>query len=175
MRAGASFRPLPRYLIAVIVAVASLAASAAAAARETSAPVALAVIVHPSTPEDDLTIEAVRHVFLGEQQFWQDRTRITLLIQPPGAPEREALLRSVYRMSDTEFRRYWVAKLFRAEIATGPKVVQTNEAVLRLVAAIPGAIGVVPASAVTPNVKVLRINGQLPSAAEYPLRTRGRR
>jgi hypothetical protein len=39
-----------------------------------------------------------------------------------------------------------------------------------LVTAIPGAITFLPLDAVTPDVKVLRIDGKLPGDAGYPLR-----
>jgi hypothetical protein len=51
-------------------------------------------------------------VFLGEQQFWTGGSRVVLFVQAPGTQERSVMLRRVYRMDETEFKRYWIAKTF---------------------------------------------------------------
>jgi hypothetical protein len=73
-------------------------------------------------------------------------------------------------MDEDQFRQYWIGKMFRAEIAGGPKIVYSSDMAMNLVGAIPGSITFVLASAVTPNTKVLRIDGKLPSEAGYPLK-----
>ena len=130
----------------------------------------VAIVVHPATRVDNLSFTELRRVFRGEQQFWGDGTRITLLVRAPVAVERKVVLQKVYRMTEEEFRQYWIAKMFRAEVASGPKLVYSSEMARELVAAIPGAIGFMPASAVGEGVKVVRIDGKLPTDPGYPLR-----
>ena len=72
-------------------------------------------------------------------------------------------------MDEDRFRQYWIGKMFRAEVAAGPKIVYSSEMALNLVSAIRGSITFVPLSAVTSEVKVLRIDGKLPSEPGYPL------
>jgi hypothetical protein len=73
-------------------------------------------------------------------------------------------------MSEDQFRQYWIAKMFRADVTSGPKIVYSSETARDLAVAIPGAITFIPADAVQPGVKVLRIDGKLPGDPAYPLR-----
>ena len=129
----------------------------------------VAIVVHPSAPVRNLSLDQLRRVFLAEQQFWPDGTRITLLVRAPQAPERSVVLARVYRMDEEQYRQYWVGKMFRAEVASGPQVVFNAHMAQQLVAEIRGAITFVPASDVAADARVLRIDGKLPGDAGYPL------
>ena len=129
----------------------------------------LAIVVNKGVPVNGLSFTELRRVFLGEQQFWPDRSKVTLLVRAPTAYERSLVLDRIYRMDEDRFRQYWIGKMFRAEVAAGPKIVYSSEMALNLVSAIRGSITFVPLAAVTPEVKVLRIDGKLPSEPGYPL------
>lgn len=130
----------------------------------------IAVIVHPDIPYDNLSLDDIRNLLLGERQYWQSGLRVTLLIRAPVARERDVVLKKIYRMSEGQFRQYWIGKVFRAETATGPKIVYSSEMAAQLVAAIPGSITFVDAGAVPPGVKILKIDGRNPGEAGYALR-----
>ena len=130
----------------------------------------IAVVVHPDTPASDLNLAEVRKVLLGERQYWTTKLPVVLLMRAPVARERDVVLRVIYQMSESQFKQYWVAKIFRAEAATPPKIVYSNDVELQLVAAMPGSIAFVDARNVRPGLKVLRIDGQLPGDRDYPLR-----
>ena len=129
----------------------------------------LAVVVNPQLALENVSRERLRRIFMGDQQFWPSGKPVTLLVQHPSTEERGQLLRSVFRMSETQFKQYWIAKVFRAEIASGPKTVLSNEMAAHLVNAIPGAIAVMPVAEVPETLKVLRVDGQLPGEAGYGL------
>jgi ABC-type phosphate transport system substrate-binding protein len=130
----------------------------------------IAVVVNSDTPVSDLSLSEVRKVLLGERQYWNSRLPVTLLIRAPVARERDVVLRVIYQMSEAQFKQYWVAKIFRAEAASPPKIVYSNDMQYELVTAIPGAIAFVDARAVRPGAKVLRVDGHLPGDQDYPLR-----
>jgi ABC-type phosphate transport system substrate-binding protein len=130
----------------------------------------IAVVVHPDTPVNDLSLAEVRKVLLGERQYWNSKLPVVLLIRAPVARERDVVLRVIYQMTEAQFKQYWVAKIFRAEAATPPKIVYSNDMQYELVAAIPGAIAFVDARNVRPGLKVLRVDGHLPGDRDYPLR-----
>ena len=130
----------------------------------------IAVVVNSETPVSDLSLSEVRKVLLGERQYWNSKLPVTLLIRAPQARERDVVLKVIYQMSEAQFKQYWVAKIFRAEAASPPKIVYSNDMQYELVTAIPGAIAFVEARAVRPGVKVLRVEGHLPGDREYPLR-----
>jgi len=127
----------------------------------------LAVIVHPDTSVDGLTEEQVSRIFRAEQQFWPDKTRITLLIRAPVSQGRTMALQRIYQMSEQGFRKYWISKMFKAEVASGPRVMYSTGMAASLVNAVPGAILLVPFSNIPKNAKVLKINGKLPSEDGY--------
>jgi hypothetical protein len=140
--------------------------SAAQTARGTD----IAVVVHPDTPVSDLSLSEVRKVLLGERQYWNSKLPVVLLIRAPVARERDVVLRVIYQMSEAQFKQYWVAKIFRAEIVSPPKIVYSNDLQYDLVTAMPGAIAFVDARNVRPGLKVLRVDGHLPGERDYPLR-----
>jgi hypothetical protein len=130
----------------------------------------IAVVVHPDTPVSDLSLSEVRKVLLGERQYWNSKLPVVLLIRAPVARERDVVLRVIYQMSEAQFKQYWVAKIFRAEIASPPKIVYSNDLQYDLVTAMPGAIAFVDARNVRSGLKVLRVDGHLPGDRDYPLR-----
>src|SRR5258707_945752 len=82
----------------------------------------LAIVVHPDVPVQDLSLAEVRKIFMGDRQYWTPNLRITLLIRAPVSRERDVVLKTLYHMTEAEFRRYWISKVFRAEATSGPKV-----------------------------------------------------
>jgi ABC-type phosphate transport system substrate-binding protein len=130
----------------------------------------IAVVVHPDAPVSNLSLSEVRKVFLGDRQYWSSNIPVVLLIRAPVARERDVVLKIIYQMSESQFKQYWIAKIFRAESATAPKVVYSNDMANQLVTAIPGAIAFIDSKDVKPGSKVLRVDGRLPGEAGYPLR-----
>ncbi|HEY8055708.1 MAG TPA: hypothetical protein VIE13_07335 [Terriglobales bacterium] len=154
----------------------ALLAMAALAAWRTPPPQAghgartpVAILVNPASPVNNLSLSDLRSIMLGNRQFWPNHDPIVLLVRAPVAPERNVVLHTIYQMSEAEFRQYWIAKIFRDEMATGPKIVYGASATNELVVAIPGAIGFLEASDVRPGPKVLTINGLKPGDKGYPL------
>ena len=151
----------------VMLAVLSAAAPAARAQQQPSTDVA--IVVRPDVPVDNLTFQEVRELLMGDRQFWKPGLRVSLLMRAPATRERDVILKVVYRMGESEFRRYWIEKVFRAEAQAGPKIVYSNEAATELVASIPGAVAFVDATQVPKGLKVLRIDGALPGEKGYRL------
>jgi hypothetical protein len=107
---------------------------------------------------------------LGERQYWSTNVPVVLLIRAPVARERNVVLKIIYQMSESQFKQYWIAKIFRAESATAPRVVYSNDIASELVTAMPGAIAFIDAREVRPGAKVIRVDGHLPGEPGYPLR-----
>jgi len=77
------------------------------------------------------------------------------------------VLDKIYQMSEPEYRKYWISKMFKAEVASGPKVMYSSGMAFSLVSAIPGAIIFVPHANVPGGAKILRIDGKLPGEPGY--------
>ena len=157
------FSPLPRRAVILLLASVLLPLGAAPGSD-------IAVVVRPDTPVDNLSFGEIRKLLMGERQFWNSSLRVTLLIRAPAAHEREVVLKTIYRMSESQFRQYWISKVFRAEATSGPKIVYSNEMATELVNAIPGSVAFVEAAQVPKGLKVLKIDGKLPGDKDYSLK-----
>jgi len=162
-----AMRKLAQILVAAFLLISS---SALLAQDEIVASSAMAIVTHKDLPVDNLSLAELRSIFLADRQFWENRMRITLLVRAPQSDERSFILERIYQMSEAQFRQYWIAKMFRAEVPRGPKIVLSTGMALDLVVAIPGSISFALADAVTDDVKVIRIDGLLPSDDGYPLK-----
>lgn len=164
-RSGARRAAALLALVALGAAAGPPRANSSSAARKP-----VAILVNPATRISNLSLGQLREIMLGNRQFWPDHQPIVLLVRAPVAPERTAVLHIIYRMSEAEFRQYWIAKIFRDETASAPKVVYSASMTNELVVAIPGAIAFLEADEVQPGPKVLTINGKRPGEKGYPLR-----
>ncbi len=129
----------------------------------------VAIVVHPETNINELSMAELRRVLFAEQQFWSDKSRITLMVSAPATYARRVVLKRIYEMNEAQFRTYWIAKMFRAEVPSGPKIVLSSNMALELITAVPGSITFMLASEVNDTVKVVRIDGKLPGEEGYPL------
>jgi ABC-type phosphate transport system substrate-binding protein len=130
----------------------------------------LAVVVHRSNPVDELSLAELRSIFLGERQRWPNGRRITLVLQEPGQPEREATLGLVYHMSEAELNHHFLRAVYRGQVLSAPKQLSSTNLVRRFVFNLPGAIACLPLRDVDDSLKVLRIEGHAPAQPGYPLR-----
>lgn len=153
------------FLVGVLLAAANIVS-----AENPIAESGLAIVVHKNTAVENLSMSELRNIFRANQQFWPNRSRIVLLVRAAQSDERDYVLNNIYEMTEDEFRRYWIAKMFRAEVPTGPKVVFSTGMTLDLVVAIPNSISFMRADNVTADVKVVRIDGKLPGEEGYPLK-----
>ena len=68
----------PTVLALVTLAVAGPGVSTVAA--QTEGGEAVAIVVHPLVPIDNLTFNELRSIFLAERQHWEDRSRNSLAL-----------------------------------------------------------------------------------------------
>jgi phosphate transport system substrate-binding protein len=125
---------------------------------------ALVVITHPDNPVDRLTLSQVRAVFQGLHGDW---SRLGGDIRP---------LTVVSRPENADTRLLFEQQVMGRRLITNAAVSASSEsAVLETVRATPGAVGVMLLSSVNDSVKVLAIEGVMPTAqsvrdGRYPLR-----
>ena len=129
---------------------------------------ALAVIVNKNNPTNDLRSSDLRRILLGERKFWSGSRKIVLLLPTVGTREREAALRLV-GMEESEYKQYWQQKTSSGEAEIAPAAVAANGIAVSLVAQADDAIAVVPLGDVRESVKMVKIDGLLPSDSGYPL------
>jgi len=126
-------------------------------------------IVHPRNPQSDISSSDLVQILRMEQQHWDAGGRIYLVLPESGTPEKELVLKKLYRMKDAALKLLYLEMLYRGEIASFPRIAHSNSAVKKIVAQAPNALGFIDASAADSTVKVLRIDGKRPGEAGYPL------
>lgn len=141
-----------------------------AVARGQSVDAVTAVIVNEQNPVTNLSLTEVQALFRDERHHWAPGRPATVVLPAQGNEERTIALRGLYEMSELAYARYWTARIYRAQSASAPLQVDSPAMVARVVATLPGGLGVARLPAVPKGVKVLRIDGVLPGEPGYPLR-----
>ena len=120
----------------------------------------IAVIVHPSNPLKNLSLQQLRQLFQGQITNWQDlglpAHAIDLITREEGSGTREAFEHMV--MGKTEF--------------TSSALVQdSNGSVREIVAGDPSSLGYISAGLVDERVKTVAIDGVLPTREDIKNQT----
>jgi len=147
-----------------------LAALAPAAdTKSSTAGAEFAVVASPDVPVENLSMVDLRKLFLGDRQFWTSNLRVSLLVRAPVARERAVVVWTICKMSEAQFGQHWIGKVMRADCTNSPRLFPSNQAAIDLVRAMPGAIAIVNAAQVPKGMKILTVEGKLPSQTGYKL------
>jgi ABC-type phosphate transport system substrate-binding protein len=115
----------------------------------------VAIIVNPSNSVTGLSLQDLHKIFLGEKSTWPNGKHIFLIMAAPGSDERSMVLKSVYKMGENDYTKYFLQASFTGAISAPPKDASSAAQVKQLVAENPGAIGYVKQSDVSDAVKVV--------------------
>jgi ABC-type phosphate transport system substrate-binding protein len=130
----------------------------------------LAIVVNPACSLTDISLPELAKIFKAQRAKNPDGKKFVLISRETGSPEREAILASVYQMSDPRYEKYFLAATFAGTIQSAPKVIVASVSVCQFVASEPGAIGYLRASEADGTVKVLKIEGKAPGNPGYPIK-----
>jgi hypothetical protein len=129
----------------------------------------LAVIVNPGNPIANVSLGELRKLFDGDKRSWPGGMRVKLVVRAPGCRERIALLQFL-NLSESDYKQYWAARVFRGEADAEPFAAPSVGMVLEAVRVLPGAVGLVYVGDLKPGVKVIKVDGLLPGSPGYLLR-----
>jgi len=129
----------------------------------------LAIIINRANPVDNLSLVELRRLFLGERNHWPNGHRVAVAMLDYGQPERQTVLRLIFRMDEKTYQDHLLRGMFRGDVFVAPKTLASPTIVRKFIFNAPGAIGYVRASDVDGTVKVVRIDGLLPQDKDYPL------
>jgi phosphate transport system substrate-binding protein len=123
----------------------------------------LPIIVHPSNPVKNLTVEQVRHIYMGKITNWSE----------VGGPNKKIVKISRDTNSGT-YETFHKLVMKKEKIAADAEYVGSNGAVRQRVQATPAAVGYAGLGFVDRTVKALTINGIEPnrgtvSSGVYPI------
>jgi hypothetical protein len=107
-------------------------------------------------------------MFSGAKRSWAGGQPIKLITRGPGCLERTVLLK-LLAMSESEYKQYWTAQVFRGEADAEPLIVPSVGMQKEALKVFPGGISLVSVHDLRPDMKVLKVDNLLPGAAGYPL------
>jgi len=130
----------------------------------------VAVIVNPQNQIESISSTDLRKIFAGEKRSWNSNIPVFVVVRAPQAHERDILLSHVLRMTESEYKQYWVKKVYSGEVPREPLALLSNGMQLEAVRADKGGIALINLADVKQGVKVLKVDGKLPGAPAYTLR-----
>lgn len=120
----------------------------------------MAVIVNKQNTVGNVTAAHLEKIFRSEVKKWPAGTSIVLILHKDSAGENETLER-LNKMSAIEW------KSFLAAHRDAIQVVDSDADVIKIVQALPGAIGFIDVRSIDNSINVVRVDGKLPMESGY--------
>ena len=127
----------------------------------------MAIVASAGSKLTDVTMPDLTKYCKGAAKAWPDGKNFMIVMRNPDVPEMHGVVQKLFGATPAESRAA-IAKL--NDTRTTVKIVESDEELLKIVEATPGAIGVVDVYSINSSVKVLRIDGKLPFDVGYPLK-----
>jgi hypothetical protein len=115
----------------------------------------------------DLDLADLRAAYRGKK-VTASGLKLVPFNHPAGSPDRVAFDRIVLGMSPEEVGRFWVDQRIRGGDAP-PRTIDSISLLVRVVAALPGALAYVREGFASTELKVLSLEGRSPTDPRYPL------
>ncbi|HVI55999.1 MAG TPA: hypothetical protein VM621_13225 [Luteibacter sp.] len=120
-----------------------------------AAQVQVAVITAPAEPRLSFDRDILRNIYLKRIFVDNDGVKLTPVNLPAHSPLRDAFTRTILHMSEQPMQDYWDKQYFQG--VSPPYVLASDEAVVRFVAATPGAVGYVASCHADASVRVVML------------------
>lgn len=113
----------------------------------------VAVIAHKAVPEDTLSQRQLLDFYSCEIKSWRNKTPVVVFDLKPAIEIREAFYKLLGK-TPSRMKSIWLKKVLMGE-SDPPQALESEEEVVKKVAATRGALGFVGKSKVTGEVKVI--------------------
>src|SRR3954465_256395 len=147
----------------VLCALPSAERTARAAERVT-----LAVFVAKDSSLQNLKLAELRRIFTNADDSGFSGQRNVPFNHTARSSDRVGFDQTVLRMSPEEVSRFWIDRKIRG-LPGPPRAVDSLSQLLRLIAHTNGGIGYARPNQLTSEVRMIRIDGKLPTEPSYPL------
>jgi hypothetical protein len=118
----------------------------------------LVLVVGKASPISSVSKAELNRIFSGDT-VKVDGEPVVPIALASGRPERQAFDQAVLGMSPDEASKYWIDRRIRGQ-GNPPKSAPSPEVMAKVVASFPSAMGYLPASALTPALKPVAIDGK---------------
>ena len=127
----------------------------------------IAVVVNPSNSIEELSLDNLRRLFLGQAKTFPTGAHARLGAHASSAPTFD---RTALGLQPEIVRSRWMAMIFRGEATSIPTELASPDDVKKFVRDHSDAIAFLPLSNVDGSVKILAVSGRRPNDPGYVLR-----
>ena len=113
------------------------------------------VIAHPDVPADSIEKSEIIDFYIGDIKKWKDGTSVVLFDLRSKSRTKRIFYNYIGKTS-SRMKSIWMKNLLSGE-GEPPETVNTDDEMIKKVAATPGALGFISLNTPTHNVKVLKI------------------
>jgi hypothetical protein len=124
----------------------------------------MAIVASAGSKITDVPLAELTRLCKGLQKAWPDGKPFTLVMKDPESPEMRTVVQKLFGATSGDVKSI-IAKLNEARMVV--KIVESDEELLRMVSATPGAVGILDVYSINSSVKVLRVDGKLPFDLGY--------
>ncbi len=129
----------------------------------------VAIVANKDNPVSDVSLDRLIKYFKADKQRWENGGKIKLAVMPLSSPAGKTVLAKIYKMSEKEYKKFWLKKVFKGD-AVAPARKSSVAEVLAFLASEINGLAFIPAGQADATVKVLSIGGKKPGDGDYPLR-----
>lgn len=133
---------------------------------------ALAIVVSKTCAVDSISSAELQKIFKAEKTKGPDGSKVVVVMRDAGSPERDAALAGILKMSEAEYKKYFLQATFTGAVQNAPKTLSSSEAVKQFVTTTTGGIGYIKSSDIDESVKILKVDNKAPTDPDYPLKLR---
>lgn len=112
-------------------------------------------ICNPSIKSSQLTKKEISKIFFGKKIEWEDKSRITVVLQKNSAVHNSFLEEYIHQ-SPSRFDNYWKRQIFTGK-ASSLKIFGNDRKVIKFVSETKGAIGYVSPQSGLDSVKTIGV------------------
>ena len=145
--------------ITALLCAASMTVGSSAAAIKN-----MAVVISAGSKLSDVPLADLVKLCKGTQKGWTDGKNFLLVVKNPEAPEMHVVAQKIFVDGGGDIKGT-IAKMNESRVII--KIAGSDEELLRIVEATPGAVGIIDVYSINSSVKVLRVDGKLPFDAGY--------
>jgi hypothetical protein len=145
-------------MVLLLCAASMIAGNSAAAIKN------MAVVISAGSKVSDVPLADLVKLCKGTQKSWGDGKNFLLVVKNPEAPEMHVVAQRLFVDAGGDIKGA-IAKMNESRVTV--KIAGSDEELLRIVEATPGAVGIIDVYSINSSVKVLRVDGKLPFDAGY--------
>jgi hypothetical protein len=129
----------------------------------------IALIANKGSAVSAITLPDLVKLCKAQTNRWPDGKAVTLLMRDPASAEMKMVLEKVYSMSPGGVSELIATANHGRTNHPAIVVVGTDDELVKKVASLPGAVGLVDVYAINSSVDVMKVAGKLPFEPGYPL------